>query len=446
MTDTIFALATAPGRGAVAVIRVSGHRAGHLLAGLAGALPQTRRAELRTLRSFDDAVLDRALVLWFPGPASFTGEDCAEFHLHGGPAVVDGVTLALSAAGARLAQPGEFTRRAFENGKLDLSQAEGIADLVDAETASQARQALDQMEGGLGRRYAGWREALVHALSLLEASIDFPEDDAGAQIARSAKPALVALLGELREALSDAGRGRLVREGYRIALIGAPNAGKSSLINRLTDQELAIVHDRPGTTRDIVEAAMTLGGYRVVLSDTAGLRESADVVEAEGARRAGAAAEASALRLWVVDRSASCGDWRAASSFVRAGDFCILNKSDLHAGDDGAGARGRADELGLEVLEISATTGSIATFLERLERHVVKALKGSDFPAATRLRHAELLRDAVEAVARGVERLDEPDLAAEDLRLASRAMERITGHIGAEDVLDRVFSTFCIGK
>jgi tRNA modification GTPase len=447
MSDTIFALATPPGRGAVAVVRVSGPGSAAILTSLAGRRPRPRQAALRVLKTADGGVLDRALVLWFPGPASFTGEDCVEFHLHGGQAVVDGVTEAVIAAGARLAQPGEFTRRAFENGKLDLTQAEGIADLVDAETTAQARQALDQLEGGLGRRYGHWRQALIAALGLLEAAVDFPEEDAAGQAGGSSRPALLALQVELEAALADTGRGRLVRDGYRVALIGAPNAGKSSLINTLAGRDLAIVNATPGTTRDVVEAVLTVAGYRVLISDTAGLRASEDVVEAEGARRAGAVAEAAALRLWVVDGSVADGAWRAAESHVLPGDICLLNKADLPQGDDGRHLRRRAAELGVEVLETSAKTeGNLPLVLSVLEQRVTSDLSGADFPAATRVRHAELLREAADHVARALTRLDEPELAAEDVRLAARAMERVVGAVGVEDVLDRVFSTFCIGK
>ncbi len=446
MSDTIFALATAPGRGAVAVVRVSGSNARASVEALAGRLPRPRAASLRALRDTDGALLDHALVLWFPGPASFTGEDCAEFQVHGGPAVVDGVTTALIAAGARLAQPGEFTRRAFGNGKLDLSQAEGVADLVDAETSSQARQALDQLGGSLGRRYAGWRERLIAALGLLEAAIDFPEEDTASQAARSAEPGLRALLAELEAALADAGRGRLVRDGYRIALIGAPNSGKSSIINALTADDTAIVSAIPGTTRDVIEAALDIAGYRVLLRDTAGLRESDDEIEAEGARRAGLAAESAALRFWVVDRAASDGDWRVSAPFLRRGDLCLLNKADLSEGADAEFARAEAERRGLEVIVVSTVSGDVRTVSAALERHLAKALAGAEFPAATRIRHVELLRDAAEGVSRALHKHADPELAAEDLRLAARAMERITGAIGAEDVLDRVFSTFCIGK
>jgi tRNA modification GTPase len=367
-------------------------------------------------------------------------------HLHGGQAVVDGVTEALIAVGARLAQPGEFTRRAFENGKLDLTQAEGIADLVDAETTAQARQALDQLEGGLARRYSGWREALIAALALLEAAVDFPEDDAASQARLSARAGLEGLLSELEAALAESGRGRLVRDGYRIALIGAPNAGKSSLINWLASRDVAIVNPAPGTTRDVIEAVMTVAGYRVLLSDTAGLRASADAIEAEGARRAARAAETAALRLWVVDGSTDTGEWRAAEPLVRPGDICLLNKGDLGEGEDGASARAVAFERGLDIVAVSATTGDVASLLAALEDRVKRDLSGADYPAATRARHVELLRESAGHIARALQRLGDPELAAEDVRVAARAMERITGAVGAEDVLDRVFSTFCIGK
>ena len=446
MTDTIFALATPPGRGAVAVVRVSGPRAAGMLTSLAGRRPRPRQATLRTLKSAEGAPLDRALVLWFPEPASFTGEDCAEFHLHGGQAVVDGVTEALIAAGARLAQPGEFTRRAFENGKLDLTQAEGIADLVDAETTAQARQALDQVGGALSLRYAGWRETLVSAMSLLEAAVDFPEEDQAAQIVASAAPALKGLVDGLRGALLESPEGQRVRDGYRIALIGAPNAGKSSLINVLAGRDVAIVNDLPGTTRDVIEVPLTVAGYRVLLSDTAGLRDSSDAVEIEGGRRAAKAASEAALRLWVVDGAANEGLWRAGVDLVRSGDWCVLNKADCYLGDDGRAARRHAAELGIFTMAVSALDGKIDPLRTGIETRVSNDLRGAEFPAATRVRHLELLRDCLAHVERALTRLDEPELAAEDLRLAARATERVTGVVGVEDVLDRVFSTFCIGK
>ena len=446
MTDTIFALATPPGRGAVAVVRLSGPGAKEAVVAIAGVLPAPRQATLRTLRAAGGEVLDRALVLWFPGPASFTGENCAEFHLHGGAAVVDGLTLALLAEGLRLAGPGEFTRRAFENGKLDLGQAEAVADLVDAETSSQARQALDQLAGALSVKYGRWRETLIAAMSLLEAAVDFPEEDTASQIARSVAPELRELADELQRATADAQRGRHVREGYRMAIIGAPNAGKSSLINRLTERAVAIVAPRPGTTRDLIEAPLTIAGYRVLAIDTAGIRQSEDAVEAEGAQRAAETARDAALRLWVVDGSANTGDWKAAADFLRAGDLSVINKSDLPSGADAVNATAHARATGAEPVFVSARSGDLTVIVEAIQTRVVSALSGADFPAATRVRHLSLLRDCSHNLGQALQDLDRPELAAEGLRLAARALQRVTGVIGVEDVLDRLFSTFCIGK
>ena len=287
MTDTIHALATAPGRAAIAVLRLSGPRAGDVAKALAGPLPAARRASLRTLRDGGGVALDRGLVLWTPGPASFTGEDAAEFHVHGGRAVVEAVSAALTAAGSRPAEPGEFTRRAFENGKLDLTEAEGVADLVDAETQAQRRQALAQLEGAAARAAAAWRGRLLRALAHLEAAVDFPDEDLPEDVAARARPDLLALRDDLVSAAADR-RGERLREGLRVALVGAPNAGKSSLLNALAGRDAAIVTPTPGTTRDVIEVRVELAGAPALLADTAGLRETQDAIEAEGVRRAAA--------------------------------------------------------------------------------------------------------------------------------------------------------------
>ena len=447
MTDTIFALATAPGRAAVAVGRLSGPGAREAVSALAGSIPPAREARLRRLRGTDGGVIDEALVLWTPAPGSYTGEDAAELHLHGGAAVVDGISEALLARGLRLAEPGEFTRRAFENGKLDLTRAEAVADLVDAETEGQRRQALAQLGGALGRRYETWREALLGALAHLEAAIDFPDEDLPADIAARARPGLVGLEAELAEALAGAERGERVRDGYRIAIIGAPNAGKSSLLNRLLAREAAIVMATPGTTRDVIEAPLVIGGFKVLLADTAGLREAADEIEGEGVRRARAWAGAAALRLWVIDAAASDGGWRLASDAVRAGDLLLLNKADRAPGSDAGWAETHADAAGLGLLKVSATTGDGLDGLhEALHRRVAADLSGGEFPAATRARHRGRLEEALTAVRRGIQALESPELAAEDLRLASRALGRIAGRIDPEEVLGRIFASFCIGK
>jgi tRNA modification GTPase len=447
MRDTIFAPATAAGRAAVAVIRISGPDAGPALRSLAGARLAPRRAVLRKLRDGDGEVIDEALVLWLPGPKSYTGEDVAELHLHGGPAVVGRAVHALDALGLRLAEPGEFTRRAFEAGRLSLDQAEGVADLIDAETEAQARQAVAQLEGALGRRYARWRKMLAEALALMEAAVDFPDEELPSDVARRAEPRIARLQADLQRALSDARRGERVREGYRIALIGAPNAGKSRLFNVLLAREAAIVTATPGTTRDVIEAPLVIGGYKALLADMAGVRETDEAIEGEGVRRARAWAGAADLRLWVVDGAGASGAWREASDLVQPGDFLVLAKADLCAGPDGAEALSRGDGALQEILEVSAETGAgMAALGEALGRRVAADLTGAEFPPVTRHRHARALAEALAQLDRGARALETPELAAEDLRLAARALERITGRIGAEDVLDVIFASFCIGK
>lgn len=445
MNDTIFAAATAPGRAAVAVVRLSGPASSEAVRALAGRLPSPRRASLRTL-AHEGETLDQALVLWFPAPGSYTGEDSAEFHVHGGPAVVDAVLSALRGLGLRLAEPGEFTRRAFEAGKLDLAQAEGVADLVDAETGAQAKQALAQLGGALSRRYEAWREALLHSLAMLEAAVDFPDEDLPEAVAMRARPGLEALRGEIGAALADAARGRRVREGYRVALIGAPNAGKSSLLNALARRQAAIVTEIPGTTRDVIEAPLVMAGYRVILSDTAGLRETQDVVEVEGVRRARLAASEADLRLAVIDASVETDGWREALLALHPGDFVVLNKQDLaplfHVEQVVGNFPGQA-----AVHRVSVRGGEGLAALEAaLAQRVVADLSGSEAPAATRMRHDESLRDAASHLDRALGDLTVPELAAENVRLAARALARVTGRLDPEQVLDRVFSSFCIGK
>jgi tRNA modification GTPase len=452
MADTIFALATAPGRAAVAIVRLSGPKAGAALDALIGKAPRTaRRAHLQTLKRPSDGVaLDQALVLWFPGPHSYTGEDAAELHLHGGPAVIDGVTEALLHLGLRLAEPGEFTRRAFEHGRLDLSQAEAVADLVDAETDAQRRQALAQLDGDLARRHAAWREGLIEALAVLEAAVDFPDEDLPKAVAGEATPIVQRIIAELGAALSGGERGERVRDGYRIAIIGAPNAGKSSLLNALAGRSAAIVTATSGTTRDVIEVPLNLAGYRALLADTAGLRSARDPIEAEGVRRALAWSQSAALRLLLVDSGDNGEGWREAVAQAHPGDICVLNKTDLRPRASARDARAWAEAHDLAVVEISliAADGARA-FRGLLEAKVVSALSGADFPAATRARHRHDLAGAHGHLLRAQRALESPvevELAAEDVRLAARALARISGRIDAEDVLDRVFARFCIGK
>jgi tRNA modification GTPase len=448
MRDTIFAPATAAGRAAIAVVRLSGPATASAVRALIGRLPAPRRAAHATLRDpVSGAVLDDGLVLWFPAPASYTGEDCAELQIHGGTAVTGAVFEALIGLGLRLAEPGEFTRRAFENQKLDLTQAEAVADLIDAETQSQRRLALDQLAGGLSAQYGQWRTDLLGVLALLEAGIDFPDEDLPEALAEQARGPLAQLIGDLDLALADGRRGERIREGFRVAVIGAPNAGKSSLLNALAGREAAIVASTAGTTRDVIEIPLMIAGYRVLLADTAGVRAASEAIEAEGVRRARVWAAGAALRLWVVDGSLSNADWVLAQDLAEAGDLCVINKADLALGDDGSGAAEWAQARGLEVCRISVLSGGEAQVSAWLEGCVVSALSGADMPAATRLRHVEGLGEARKCLRRAQVALGlGAELAAEDVRMAARALERITGRIGTEEVLGQVFASFCIGK
>jgi tRNA modification GTPase len=389
---------------------------------------------VRRLFAPDGTEIDEGLVLWFPAPRSYTGEDAAELQVHGGRAVLDALVAALDAAGLRLADPGEFTRRAFENGRLDLTQAEGVADLVDAETEAQRRQALAQLEGRLSQAEARWRDALVEALAMLEAAVDFPDEEVPADVAARARPVLERLVGELEAAAADVGRGERIREGFRIALIGAPNAGKSTLLNALARREAAIVTAVPGTTRDIIEVPLQLGGYKAIVADTAGLRETPDEIEAEGVRRAAAWGRSADLRLWLVDGAATAAP--PEPEILRPGDLVLKTKRDL--------GEGAPDMPGTP---FTARSPNDVAWLERtLTERVLAALAGAEPPAATRLRHARLLAEAADRLRRACAEEDALELAAEDVRLAARALDRITGRVDPEVVLGKIFSSFCIGK
>lgn len=437
-TDTIFALASAPGRAGVQVIRISGPDAGRALQVLTGRpLPEPRLAMLVGLKDpASGELFDKALVLHFAAPASFTGEDVVELHLHGGRAVLTAATQALTGLGLRVAEPGEFSRRAFEHGKLDLTEAEAIADLVDAETAAQRRQALRQMEGALGQLYDGWRHRLTRALAHLEADIDFPEEDLPGGLSEAVRPVVEGLVSELSDHLADQGRGERLRDGISIAILGAPNAGKSSLLNAIARRDVAIVSNQAGTTRDVIEVQLDLGGYPVLLADTAGLRDAADQVESEGIRRALDRAAKADLKLLVFD-GAELPD-AATLALVDDDALLVMNKADL------SGAA--PPLLGRAVLPVSARTGEgVPTLLATLEQSVAARYAPSGAPALTRARHRTALEECRENLHRALS-APLPELAAEDVRLAVRALGRITGRVDVEDLLDVIFRDFCIGK
>ncbi|MGE0254751.1 MAG: tRNA uridine-5-carboxymethylaminomethyl(34) synthesis GTPase MnmE [Alphaproteobacteria bacterium] len=441
-TATIYAPATGAGAAAIAVVRLSGVDAGAALDALTGGRrPPARRASLRRLRDpAGGEVLDSALVLWLPGPGSETGEDMAELHLHGGRAVLAGVLEALARLpGLRLAEPGEFVRRAFENGRLDLTAAEAVGDLVAAETAAQRRQALAQLDGALAGLYDGWRTRLLRLLAHLEADIDFPDEDLPPEAGVAARASIAGLADDIAAHLADGHRGERLRDGVRIAVVGAPNVGKSSLLNRLARREAAIVAATAGTTRDVVEVTLDLGGVKAIVADTAGLRAAVDPVEVEGVRRARAAAATADLRLAVFDG----GRWpvldAATVELVDETTVPVINKADL-------GVPLRAEIGGRAVAMVSALTGDGVAALEaRLVAEVAARFATRESPALTRARHRTALEEAEGALRRAVAGTVS-ELVAEDVRMAARALGRITGRVDVEELLDVIFRDFCIGK
>lgn len=436
MTETIFALATAPGRAGVAILRLSGPEA--LAAGLALSGRQDAPASRRCLRAvFRDpangTALDDGLWVFFPGPHSFTGEDVVELHLHGSKAVIEAVCRVLARRpGVRPAEPGEFTRRAFLYGRMDLTQADGLADLLAAETEMQRDQALRQMQGALWRLYDGWRTQLIEQLALLEAYLDFPDEDLPPAVQAELTAGVRAVAAAITAHLDDGHRGERLREGVRIALVGAPNAGKSSLLNALTRRDVAIVTPEPGTTRDVIEVALDLGGYPVVIADTAGLRADPGVIEAEGIRRAHqwlASADLVVL-LTAPDVPEVSVALQDTQEVLR-----VWNKRDLAPSPD-------ADRLALSTQTGAGIDGLLRTITER----VAARLAGdAGRPVLTQARY----RSALEACLEHLRRADAarlPELTAEDVRLAVRAIGQITGAVDVEAILDVVFSRFCIGK
>jgi len=432
--DTIFATASGHGRAAVCIIRISGPQSRMILETLGGSLPEPRRAALRILREPGSGEpLDQALVLWMPGPRSFTGEDQAELHIHGGLATRAAVLEALgSIPDCRPAEAGEFTRRAFLNGRMDLSQVEGLADVIDAETEAQRRQAMLQLEGRLGDAAERWREGILQALALLEASLDFSDEgDVPEDLEADILDRLDHLRGEIGRALSNRSGERL-REGFTVVLAGPPNAGKSTLLNALARRDVAIVSPIAGTTRDIIEVHCDLEGLPVVIVDTAGLRDSGDVIEQEGVSRARARAQNADLVLWLVPPDEGETDPPPARRVLKIGTKADLNRIPPDCD-----------------LLISASTGEGLPELIAALEHEAAAALGQGDAILTRERHRKALERAYHSLEAGFELLETHgplELAAEEVRLASRAVGEITGRVDVEDVLDRLFSSFCIGK
>jgi tRNA modification GTPase len=446
--QTIFALSSGRPPSAIALVRVSGPQAGLVLTTLAGKLPAPRQASRRLLQDGAGQPIDDAVVLWFPGPGSATGEDVAEFHVHGGRAVLGAVLSAISLIpNSRAAEPGEFTRRAFENGKLDLTEAEGLDDLIHADTDRQRRQALRQLQGLLGNRARDWRERIIEASALIEAGIDFSDEgDVPAELTTPAVKAIRALHDEIAEVLAAQGQAERLRDGLVVAIAGEPNVGKSTLINQLARREVAIVSPHAGTTRDVIEVQLDLGGYPVTIIDTAGIRETDDPVEQEGVRRARARAEDADLVLWLVEGEQAVDpdtmrSLRTSGEGHRSGGsiWIVRNKIDV----DGAVAVRPAGGFG-----ISASRGDgIPELVDALVKFAADFFGTTEGALVTRARQRDLLRRASGSLRRSLDLVEEgEELAAEELRAAAYALGRLLGRVDVEDVLGAIFQKFCVGK
>ncbi len=449
-SETIFALSSGKGRAGVSVIRLSGPEIAPAILALTDrkTLPAPREAQLCWFKDpHTDVRLDHGLLLFFPGPKSFTGEDVAEFHIHGGRAVVTGFLEVLSKLpGLRIALPGEFTRRAFDNGKMDLTAAEGLADLINAETEAQRRQALRLMDGQLAALYEGWRKEIVTAQAYLEADIDFADEEIPDDVTAGVVPIIRALREKIIQHMGDGFKGERIRDGLQVVILGEPNIGKSTLLNFLSKRDVAIVTDIAGTTRDLLEVHLDIDGFPVTVVDTAGIRESLDAIEVEGIRRAEVRAQDADIKIILI---AAC-DWPAVPERLKDqidhNTIILLNKTDLYPADiENLSYQGSAC---LAVLPVSVKhEKGLRVFLEKLSGEVEKRMELSDTPNLTRIRH----RAALAACLVHLNRFNESHhkelaLLAEDLRMAARNLGAITGRVDVEDILDVIFSEFCIGK
>ena len=442
--ETIFALSSGAGRSGIAVIRLSGPDALECVSCLTGMKDLPARKAMRA--TFRDSVtgekLDDGLVLTFPGPNSFTGEDVAELHLLGSRAVLDDVMVVLSKQrGIRTAEAGEFSRRAFDNGKLDLTAVEGLSDLINAETTAQRRQAQRQLSGELAALYDNWRNQLLEAIALFETEIDFSDEELPSDILQRVDALVCGLEAEIRDHLAESERGRRVRDGFYIVVLGAPNAGKSSFVNRLACRDVAIVSEAAGTTRDVVEIHLDLGGYPVIIADTAGLRGNVEEIEAEGVRRAMDRAVSADFRMLLFDGTLLPELDIETAKFAREPDtLCVVTKLDLMENQFKL-----PDAIRDAAMVSSKTEAGLAGLIERIRIEVDKRCTASAAPALTRARHFLALQDCMASLS-CYQGATEVELAAEDLRLAARALGKITGRVDVEDVLDIIFKEFCIGK
>jgi len=445
MIETIYALASAPGKAGVSILRVSGPQALHSFHALTGRNnPVPRQSYLCTLSDpVSRETIDKALTVFFESPSSFTGEDVAEYYLHGSRAVTDKMMDVLSNQGNhRLAMPGEFTRRAFENGKLDLTEAEAVADLINAQTQLQRNQALRQLEGGLKILYEKWCLELTKILAYLEADLEFPDEDDAIGAAEKIRPQLENLISDLDNHLQDNRRGEILRDGFRICIIGAPNAGKSSLMNVLAKRDVAIVSDIAGTTRDVIEVYLDLDGYPVVLFDTAGLRQDRldlhgqDYIEAEGIKRTVQQAQQADLKILLYDGQQAEPD-PLTLSFTDDNSLALVSKSDLPI---------KLNYPAPHIQVSSTTSEGIPALLDKIRDFIAGRMGGSEQMSLTRLRHRHSLEECRASLQRSIQRDILPELVAEDVRLAIRALGQITGRVDVEDILDVVFRDFCIGK
>ncbi|WP_068084441.1 tRNA uridine-5-carboxymethylaminomethyl(34) synthesis GTPase MnmE [Polycladidibacter stylochi] len=448
--ETIYALSSGSLPAGVAVIRISGTQAGEILRQLIkGRFPVSRESALKKIYDpRDNSVIDHALVLWFEGPKSFTGEDTVEIHCHGGRAVVAALLDVLGQfPNSRPAEQGEFTRRAFHNNKLDLTEVEGLADLIDAETEAQRRQAQRQMQGALGELYESWRKALIHSRAMIEAELDFSdEDDVPDSVAEQVWQELDIIKQQIDSHLKDSRRGERLRSGLQVVLLGSPNAGKSSLMNHLANRDVAIVTPEAGTTRDVLEVHLDLGGYPVTLLDTAGLREQAGIVEQEGIRRALSHAEQADLILWTqAPQSAEGVEHELMTAF--SGELWVLQtKVDLQKSYSNPPQA--IAENSVRTLQCSVKAeGGMDRLLCELTEFAEKNMGLNEAPVITRERHRHYLNGCLENLRRAISMDGYPiELRSEELRAAANQLGRITGRVDVEDLLDVIFGDFCIGK